>query len=66
MIAARLHGPRDLRIEPIPDAGPPGPGEVLLRVRAVGICGSDLHSYRDPQPMSGILKDPLIPGQARD
>ena len=25
----------------------PGPGEVLLRVRASGICGSDLHSYRD-------------------
>lgn len=26
---------------------PPGAGEVLLRVRASGICGSDLHSYRD-------------------
>lgn len=29
------------------EADPPGPGEVLLRVRASGICGSDLHSYRD-------------------
>ncbi len=29
------------------EAEPPGPGEVLLRVRASGICGSDLHSYRD-------------------
>lgn len=26
---------------------PPEPGEVLLRVRACGICGSDLHAYRD-------------------
>ena len=29
------------------EARPPGPGEVLLRVKASGICGSDLHSYRD-------------------
>ena len=29
------------------EAEPPGLGEVLLRVRASGICGSDLHSYRD-------------------
>ena len=26
---------------------PPGRGEVVLRVRACGICGSDLHAYRD-------------------
>ena len=26
------------------------PGEVLVRVRAVGICGSDLHGYREPRP----------------
>jgi len=28
-------------------AEPPGPGEVVMRVRATGICGSDLHAYRD-------------------
>jgi 2-desacetyl-2-hydroxyethyl bacteriochlorophyllide A dehydrogenase len=28
----------------------PGPGEVLVRVRAAGICGSDLHGYREPRP----------------
>ncbi len=28
----------------------PGPGEVLLRVRACGICGSDLHFYRGELP----------------
>ena len=28
----------------------PGPGEALLRVRAVGICGSDQHAYQGQQP----------------
>jgi L-iditol 2-dehydrogenase len=62
MLAVRLHGPRDLRLDEIPDPGHPREGEVLLRVRAVGICGSDLHTYRDPKPLAGIQKSPLIPG----
>ena len=43
MRAARLHGVADLRVEEVdaPDLRPAG--DVLLRVRAVGICGSDLH-----------------------
>ena len=33
----------------------PGPGEVLVRVRACGICGSDLHFYNGAFPaMAGI------------
>ena len=28
----------------------PGPGDVLVRVEAVGICGTDIHSYRNPDP----------------
>src|SRR5439155_25036871 len=43
MKAARLYGPGDIRVEEIPEPEPPGPGEVLLAVTAVGICGSDLH-----------------------
>jgi threonine dehydrogenase-like Zn-dependent dehydrogenase len=35
------HGPEDLRVEPRPEREP-GPGEALLRVRACGICGTDL------------------------
>ncbi len=27
--------------------GDPGPGEVQVRVAAVGVCGSDLHSYSE-------------------
>ncbi|WP_223395325.1 zinc-binding alcohol dehydrogenase family protein [Caulobacter segnis] len=41
--------PGDLRVERRP-APEPGPGEVLLRVRRVGICGTDMHIYRGTQP----------------
>ena len=34
-----------LEFEDIPDPPPPGPAEVVLRVDAVGICGSDVHAY---------------------
>ena len=41
-LAAVLHGVGDLRVEerPIPE---PGPGDVLVAMRSVGICGSDVH-----------------------
>jgi L-iditol 2-dehydrogenase len=61
MRVARLHGPRDLRIhdEPRPS---PDPGEVLIRVEAVGICGSDLHWF-DEGSIGGVpLTRPLSPG----
>ena len=37
----------------------PAPDEVLLRVRMVGLCGSDLNSYRGKNPM---VSYPRIPG----
>ena len=45
MKAAVFHGPRDVRFEEI-DKPALRPGEILLRVAACGICGSDLHTYR--------------------
>lgn len=36
------HGGGDLRREPV-DITEPGPGQVLLAVRAAGICSTDLH-----------------------
>ena len=30
--------------------GEPGPGEAVVRVRRVGICGTDLHAFRGRQP----------------
>ncbi len=43
---AELTGLRQFRLAeyPVPD---PGPGEVQVRVSAVGVCGSDLHSYSE-------------------
>ncbi len=41
--------PGELKVERRP-APRPGPGEVLLRVRRVGICGTDMHIYRGTQP----------------
>jgi L-iditol 2-dehydrogenase len=62
MRAARLHGPRDLRVESVPDPGPPGPGQVRLRVRTTGICGSDLHSYTDARIGDTPIAAPLVLG----
>ncbi len=43
MKAARFYGAdQPLKIETVPDPQP-GPGEVLIAVRAAGICGTDLH-----------------------
>nr|MBO2508069.1 alcohol dehydrogenase [Bacillota bacterium] len=44
MWAAVLHGPGDVRLErrPVPE---PGPGELLVRISACGICGSDLMDW---------------------
>jgi len=62
MTAVRLHGPSDMRVEQIPHPGSPGPEDVLLRVTAVGICGSDLHSYKDARIGDAIIEEPLILG----
>jgi L-iditol 2-dehydrogenase len=44
MRAARLHGVRDLRVESLPDPVP-ADGELLVRVRACGICPTDVRKY---------------------
>lgn len=55
MKAVRLYGPRDLRIDDVP-APEPRAGEALVRVRAVGVCGSDVHYYLD-----GRIGDDVAP-----
>jgi len=61
MRAAVLHSARDLRIE---RNAPPemGAGQVLVRVHAGGICGSDLHYYLHGGFGSVRLKEPMILG----
>ena len=61
MKAARLHGVGDLRVTEEP-APVPGPGESLVRVTAVGICGSDLHWWGEGSIGDARLERPLVPG----
>ncbi|MCC7368032.1 MAG: zinc-binding dehydrogenase [Chloroflexi bacterium] len=60
MKAAIYYGPRDIRVEDIPRPTP-GPNEVLVAVKACGICGSDLHTYR-----YGIFEDLGVELSGRD
>src|SRR5215207_5273319 len=62
MLAARLHGPRDLRLDQVDEPRNPGPGEALLDVKAIGVCGSDLHNYIDARIGSTVISAPLILG----
>ena len=61
MRAARLYGAGDLRVadEQEPAAGP---GEELVRVTAVGICGSDLHWWDEAGIGDAVITRPLVLG----
>jgi threonine dehydrogenase-like Zn-dependent dehydrogenase len=58
-------GHRQLELRQFPDPTP-GPGEVVLEMKASGMCGSDLHTYRatdGPASMGlGRSKEPVIAG----
>lgn len=45
MRSIALVAPRVLEERALPDPHDPGPGEVLVKIRSVGICGSDMHWY---------------------
>lgn len=61
MKALRFHAAKDLRLDTIADLPAPGPGQVTIRNRFVGICGTDLHEYAhgpifiptEPHPYTG-------------
>ena len=56
-LAAVLHGVGDLRVEerPMPE---PGPGDVLVGMRSVGIRGSDVHYLTHGRIGSATVQDP--------
>ena len=61
MLTCRIHAKNDLRIEDQPSPAV-GPGEVLIRLGAGGICGSDLHYYYEGRNGSFVIREPLVPG----
>lgn len=58
MKALVLHEPGYASIETVPEPTPQA-GEALLRVRRVGLCGSDLNSFRGRNP---LVNFPRVPG----
>jgi L-iditol 2-dehydrogenase len=59
--AARLYGARDLRVDDLPDPAL-RPGWALVHPRAVSVCGSDLHYYREGGIGESRTQQPLILG----
>jgi len=60
-LACRIHAARDLRLER-DAATEPGPSEVVVRLGAGGICGSDLHYFQHGRVGAFVMREPLIPG----
>lgn len=69
MQAAVWYNKEDIRIENVPEPNA-GPGQVKVKIKACGICGSDLHEYRSgpfiiptrPHPLTGRANGPIILG----
>jgi L-iditol 2-dehydrogenase len=61
MRAAVMHGRRDHRFEerPVPV---PGPGDLLVKVERVGICGSDMHFLEEGRLGNWVVDKPLVLG----
>jgi L-idonate 5-dehydrogenase len=61
LLQCSIHGAEDLRIEDVP-CPQPGPDQALVKMGAAGICGSDMHYFRDGQIGKFKIQEPLIPG----
>ncbi|MGE0313973.1 MAG: L-idonate 5-dehydrogenase [Lautropia sp.] len=61
MRAVVIHAPRDLRVEAV-EPVEPAAGEVVVRIGAGGICGSDLHYYQDGGFGTVRIREPMILG----
>jgi len=62
MKAVVLHKIGDLRLEEVPAPGAPGPDEVKVRVKNVGVCGSDVHYYKRGRIGDFVVEKPMILG----
>jgi S-(hydroxymethyl)glutathione dehydrogenase/alcohol dehydrogenase len=57
MRALRIHGSKHVSVDQVPDPKIQSPRDVILKVTATAICGSDLHIYNGfiPQPRPMVL-----------
>ncbi len=62
MRALVLESKRSLSLRDIDLPTAPGPGEVLIRVHTVGICGSDVHYYTHGGIGPFIVREPMVLG----
>jgi L-iditol 2-dehydrogenase len=62
MLAARLYGPRLIKVDQVDEPRLQKTGEILLKVTSVGICGSDLHTYLDARIGDTTVQSPLVLG----
>ena len=53
LLAQVKAGERELELKEFPDPAP-GPGEVVIEMKASGMCGSDLHAYRASREGGGM------------
>ncbi|MDX3989003.1 MAG: L-idonate 5-dehydrogenase [Achromobacter sp.] len=61
MLNCAIHGAQDLRLDvQAPEAL--GATQVRVAIKAVGICGSDLHYYRHGRVGDFVIREPLTPG----
>jgi L-iditol 2-dehydrogenase len=61
LLVAELIKPKTFRLAEQPDPEP-GPGEITVRVGAVGICGSDVHSYAEGAIGDTACEYPMVLG----
>ena len=62
MRTVELVAKRTLEMVERPEPGPPGPGEVTVQLKAVGLCGSDLHWFQDGFIGHTNAKYPMVLG----
>jgi (R,R)-butanediol dehydrogenase / meso-butanediol dehydrogenase / diacetyl reductase len=66
--AVRYHAARDIRVEEVPEPSGLARGELLVRPRFCGICGTDLHEYlagpivtpSEPHPLTGAQNPQIL------
>jgi len=59
---AVMHGINDITVEELPIPELINDGDVLVKVRSVGICGSDIHFYKDGRIGAMVLEYPHVLG----